>query len=233
MKPLLFIAIGCIAPIQLLSQQISGKELLQRSISYHDPYNNWNTFRSSFMVTMETPDKGNRVSEITIDLPAEAFYLKTTRDTTSTAYLLKGQRCTTSVKDSTDMKRTPCETATLYKNYYTFLYGLPMKLKDPGTIVHDKVELKNFKGTEYLRLKVTYDQAVGSDIWFFYFNPITYALEMYQFFKDDPDGAGKSTGEYILLSGTETIDSIKMPKHRAWYYNKNDEYLGTDHLMKN
>ncbi len=111
-------------------------------------------------------------------------------------------------------------------NYYTYLYGLPMKLKDEGTNIDPKIEKKSFKGKEYLVLKVTYEETVGSDIWFFYFDPKTYAMEVYQFFKKDkPD-----SGEYILLTGMETINDIKMPKTRAWYYNKDDKYLGTDIL---
>ena len=62
----------------------------------------------------------------------------------------------------------------------------------------------------------------------FYFNPETYAMEIYQFLKNGEE----NTGEYILLSGMETVNGIKMPKTRAWYYNKNDKYLGTDILKK-
>ena len=100
-----------------------------------------------------------------------------------------------------------------------------MKLKDEGTVIHQKVERKTFKGKEYLVLKATYNQEVGKDIWYFYFNPDSFAMEVYQFFKEEKD-----SGEYILLSGLETINEIKMPKVRAWYYNKDDKYLGTDYL---
>ena len=102
-----------------------------------------------------------------------------------------------------------------------------MKLKDEGTIIHQKTTTKTFKGKEYLVLKVTYSEEVGKDIWYFYFDPKTYAMEVYQFFKEK-----KESGEYILLTGLETIHDIKMPKERAWYYNKNDGYLGTDVLSK-
>ena len=102
-----------------------------------------------------------------------------------------------------------------------------MKLKDKGTIIHDKVERKKFKGKEYLVLKATYNKEVGKDTWYFYFNPKTYAMEVYQFFKEE-----KNSGEYILLTGEETINGIKMPKIRAWYYNKDNGYLGTDILNK-
>ncbi|GAL78771.1 hypothetical protein JCM19274_3329 [Algibacter lectus] len=36
-----------------------------------------------------------------------------------------------------------------------------------------------------------------------------------------------------MLTELETINGIKMPKNRAWYYNKNDKYLATDILSKN
>jgi hypothetical protein len=114
----------------------------------------------------------------------------------------------------------------MYKNYYTYLYGLTMKLKDEGTIIDQKVVKKIFKGKEYLVLKATYSQEVGKDTWYFYFDPKTYAMQAYQFFK-----VAKDSGEYILLSGLETINEIKMPKDRAWYYNKDNGYLGTDILI--
>ena len=49
-------------------------------------------------------------------------------------------------------------------------------------------------------------------------------MEVYQFYHDE----GKNDGEYILLSEMEQVGGIKMPKVRAWYYNKDDKYLGTD-----
>ena len=103
-----------------------------------------------------------------------------------------------------------------------------MKLKDDGTIIHQKVEKGNFKGKEYLILKATYNKEIGKDTWYFYFNPKTYAMEVYQFFKE-----AKDSGEYILLSDLEIINGVKMPKKRAWYYNKDDKYLGTDILSTN
>ena len=53
-------------------------------------------------------------------------------------------------------------------------------------------------------------------------------MEVYQFFHNE----SKNDGEYILLSNLEDASGIKMPKTRAWYYNKDNKYLGTDHLNK-
>ncbi|RLD30086.1 MAG: hypothetical protein DRI75_00840 [Bacteroidetes bacterium] len=222
------------------SQNLSGLQLLDKAIEYHDPNGNWDSFNGELFVAMETPNNPNRDSKIIINLPEQYFYVKSNRDSITIEYELIKNECFIKFNDRIDVTdeeikthRLTCERATMYKNYYTYLYGLPMKLKDNGTIIHDKVERRTFKGKEYLILKVTYDKAVGSDIWYFYFNPKTYAMEVYQFYRMDENGNQKEdTGEYILLSEEKTINNIIMPKKRAWYYNKDDKYLGTDILKK-
>jgi len=34
-----------------------------------------------------------------------------------------------------------------------------------------------------------------------------------------------------LLTEEAIVNGIKMPKIRAWYYNKDDKYLGTDTVV--
>lgn len=218
--------------ISALAQELTGSQLLNKAIAYHDPNNQWPTFSSTLDITMELPEGSPRQSFVTIDLPKEHFKLIATRDSVQTSYSIHKGVCTTSITDSIPGKRTPCETAKLYKNYYTYLYGLPMKLKDSGTHISEKVERKTFKGKEYLVLKATYDETVGSDVWFFYFDPKTYAMEIYQFFKGNPISEGKNTGEYILLTDEALIENIRFPKRREWYYNKDDGFLGVDILKE-
>ena len=221
------------------AQNITSKELLEKAITYHDPNSNWETIRAKFTVEMTTPNSSKRTSHIRIDLNREFFSVKAIKDTVTSVYSVIKGKCgmVYNGKDldsiSAKAKNMSCDRATLYKNYYTYLYGLPMKLKDPGTNLADKVEKKTFKGKVYLVLKVTYDEAVGSDVWYFYFNPKTYAMETYQFFKTDANGKEKQdSGEYVLLSKEALVNDIKMPKVRAWYYNKDDKYLGTDTLVE-
>ena len=221
------------------SQDVTAEQLLQNAINYHDSDGKWSTIRAAFTVEMTTPKASKRTSKIRIDLAREFFSVKATKDTVTTIYSVIKGKCGM-VYNGKDLdsitakeKNMSCDRATLYKNYYTYLYGLPMKLKDPGTNIDETVEKKTFKGKDYLVIKATYDEAVGSDVWYFYFNPKTYAMEIYQFFKTDDNGKEKpDTGEYILLSKENVVNGIKMPKVRAWYYNKDDKYLGTDTLVK-
>jgi hypothetical protein len=220
-------------------QDLTPNQLLDNAINYHDPNGNWSTLRAAFTVEMTTPKSPKRVSQIRMDLARAFFSVKATRDTVTTVYTINKGKCNM-VYNGKDIdsiaakeRNMSCDRANLYKNYYTYLYGLPMKLKDPGTNLSDTVKKKSFKGKDYLVLKVTYDEAVGSDVWYFYFNPKTYAMEVYQFFKTDKNGKEKpDSGEYILLSEEALVKGIKMPKVRAWYYNKDDTYLGTDTLVE-
>ncbi|MFT5848846.1 DUF6503 family protein [Psychroserpens sp.] len=222
----------------IIAQELTGQQLLEKAIIYHDPGNNWSTFTGELFVTMETPNKPKRERKISINLPSEFFYVQAKRDTITTAYTLDKNKCSITLNGAVDISEAQiktynlsCERANMYKNYYTYLYGLPMKLKDEGSIIHEIVERKTFRGKEYLVLKVSYEDTIGSDIWYFYFDPKTYAMDIYQFFKTDAKGLLKpNTGEYILLTDTVIVNAIKIPKDRAWYYNKDDTYLGTDKL---
>lgn len=219
--------------LQSHTQTLSGLQLLENAIQYHDPSGNWKTFKDHLLVSMKTPNNPDRDSKIFIDIPNEYFSLKTTKAQNTWEYVIKKD----SVSIAFNGNPKPSEAilkeqglsktrALMLKNYYTYLYGLPMKLKDPGTIIHDKVISKTFKGKTYWVLKATYQKEVGKDTWYFYFNKNTFKMEVYQFFHDE----SKNDGEYILLSEEETISGIKMPKIRAWYMNKDDKYLGTDIL---
>ena len=232
MKNLLII-IALFFSMQSFSQEITGKQLLEKAIKFHDPNGNWESFKGTLLVTMETPNNANRDSKIAIDLPNQYFSVKAISGKKTSTYIVD--------KDSIHIlfngEKNPSEEilkknrlskarAKMYQNYYTYLYGLPMKLKDPGAIIHNEVLLEKFKGDNYYKLKVTYDKEVGKDTWYFYFDTETYQMEFYQFFHDE----SKEDGEYISLEGLETINGVRMPKKRAWYMNKDNKYLGTDIL---
>lgn len=218
--------------IQIVNgQTLTGEQLLEKAIQYHDPQGVWPTFQGELKVVLETPKSAERESLITIDLPQEYFNVSTVQEGKTSFREIKNNNCRFSAEDGkvseVSLGSEECARTVMFKNYYSYLYGLPMKLKDPGTVVNSSVKQLNFKGKDYLVLQVSYDEAVGSDVWQFYFNPESYAMEVYQFFKGDD----AKTGEYILLSGEMVVNGIKMPKDRAWYYNKDDGYLGTDKLV--
>ncbi|SHG76352.1 DUF6503 family protein [Flagellimonas flava] len=217
----------------LCAQSLTSEEVLNKAIAFHDPEQKWKSFKGTFNIRMETPNAADRYSTIQMDFPKRTFTLQVRQDGDSYGYFFEGDSCSTQLNGSTSISdedrkayRLTCERGKMMQNYYTYLYGLPMKLKDPGSNLDQKVQTKTFKGKEYLVLKVSYDEKVGDDVWYFYFDPKTYAMEVYQFYHDE----SKGDGEYILLKDLEEVSNIKMPKTRAWFYNKDNKYLGTDIL---
>ena len=219
----------------IAQEELTGTQLLEKAIAYHDPNGHWKKFKGKMAIIMTTPDAETRRTQLELDLPSRYFKSSIKKGNNTVDYILDKGKCELFLNKSNviadnyrDSLQITCDRAKKMKDYYTYLYGLPMKLKDPGTLIDPKVLRKSFKGKEYLVLKVKYDENVGSDTWYFYFDPTNYKMEVYQFYHDE----SKNDGEYILLSEEMLVNDIKMPKVRAWYYNKNDTYLGTDDLVK-
>ena len=216
---LMIIGIMLLFPLNL-SAQAWAKDILASSIGYHDPESKWEQFSGAFTIQVTSKDKPSFLREVMIDLPQEYFELIETRGNDIKTYRIdKGEYAT---EDSLVQART-----LKLRDYHTYLYGLPMKLKDPGAQIDPKTERVVFHGKESIRMRVTYDPSVGSDTWYFYFNPENYALIAYQFYHNEAIG----DGEYILLEEIETVEGIKMPKIRSWYYNNDGSYIGTDELL--
>ena len=228
-----FILFAFVLSATAFGQDLTGKQLLEKSIAYHDPNGNWNTLKASLTVKMSMPKSAERITQIQLDFPEQFYSTTVTKDENIITSILDKENCTLLLNGSADISkeqkdtlRINCDRAKMMRDYYTYLYGLPMKLKDSGTNIYEKVQKKKFKNKEYLVLKVDYEAAVGKDTWYFYFNPINFALEVYQFYHDE----ATNDGEYILLSEIIEVEQIKIPKVRAWYYNKDDGYLATDIL---
>ena len=213
--------------------QSAAETLLDKSIAFHDPSDRWDKFQGKFYFKVERPGKpaGRRI--VTLDNKRQLFVFEAYYDSDLLIYKVEQNTGTplwnglAEIPDSvsTKYKASP-ERAVMYRDYYKYLYGMPMKLKDPGTIIDPNVEQVSFYGKTYNRIRVTYQQGVGDDIWYFYFEPKTSALEAYQFFHDE----SKNDGEYILFEELIEIDKVKIPANRHWYYNKDEKYLASDIL---
>lgn len=212
---------------------LSAQQILEKSIAYHDPQGRWAGFRADFRIEMITPGRPKRVSRIRMDHPGQAFDLEVERGKDRYAIYIKADSCRIAFQGSDDIPEQVakelnlnCDRGRFYRDYYTYLYGLPMKLRDPGTRLDARVQRKLLEGKEYWVLRANYEAEVGTDTWYFYFDPESYAMEAYQFYHDE----AQNDGEYILLEGLETVGGIRMPRVRSWYTNRDKKLLGTDTL---
>jgi hypothetical protein len=221
---------------QAQEQLISGDELLKRSISFHDPNGQWAKIRVELVIDQEMPNGSVRPSNVILDNIAGEFELSFIRDSHLFTWKVDGRDSTESFMDyriitdsiASDTLGLKPDRARRWRNYYSYIYGLPMKLTDSGTKIDQRVTTTQFDGEEVLALKVTYEANVGKDIWYFYFNPNTYALQGYRFYHNE----AINDGEYILINGLEISKGMRIPKDRAWYTNAENKWLGTDRFIK-
>lgn len=213
----------------------SAPELLAASIAFHDPDGVWDDGAFELELAETRPSGSDRETTLWIDNGAGTFRIRRA----SEGHVTEGHsgqgvgqaECTWTLDGSADIadavreeKQLTCDRLTLLRNYYVYLWGLPMKLRDPGTRLGDVTETEVDGETVY-RLRVTYDEGVGTDIWDFDFDPETSALVGYRFVHAGPDGGG----EWITLEGMTEGAGLRLPKTRTWY-RLEGERLGADAL---
>ena len=220
-------------PVLAFGQQ-TGEDLVAASIKFHDPENNWSKTKAIFNFSDTRPGKEARPATLYLNNTNGTLCIMRLQDGAEVTRHTENDICSYDVngnfqpsaeeieKYSLDEKRS-----LMLRNYYLYLWGLPMKLTDPGTRIDPTIYYKEFNGKPARAAKVTYDAEVGSDIWYFYFNSETNEMIGYQFFHDEDKG----DGEYILLSDILELNGMKIPKSRAWYTNPDSTLLGTDHLL--
>ena len=223
---LCLLPLGAQAQMSTASNQLSAQEVLRRSVAYHDPLEQWQTFADSFRM-----DSGNGVDTITIYLPGEYFESRSGGD----RFVVSASSCAYDYLDQrTGQRRVSkgfiddadsCAIAFRVRNYTTYLTGLPMKLMDMGTPLSDTVRRATFKGGEYLQLTVDYPKEDGVvETWRYYFDDKTYALRGYAFEKSAYPGHG----EEIILNGEVLIGEMKLAQERIWSHAQNGEEIGRE-----
>ncbi|MDX5340521.1 MAG: DUF6503 family protein [Cyclobacteriaceae bacterium] len=194
---------------------LSGKEMIQKSIAYHDPEGNWKKLQATFVIQDSLPaGRNSRYYEFTLDNRNGQF-----------TYQLEGLQYQV-WGDSVLVLEGEIENerALRMRNYYTYLWGLPMKLLDPGTVLEDSVREEVLDGKSYRVVRVPYEK----DIWYFYLDPDTYRMEAYKFYQDEPN----QKGEIIFLEGEKEFGGMRIPQNRTWYRTETQEFLGTDRLLE-
>lgn len=211
-RPALLLAI-ILSNAYSMAQEMSATEILKKSIQYHDPKGQWNSFNHVMEFLSERPNGVDRQSMVSID--NNKGYFSLVEDGSEMTVTM--DKCTAIPEGKT------CENIKRTRNYYLYLWGLPMKLNDEGTVVDQNVKEEKFEGIECYVLRVPYEE----DVWFFYIDKVTYAMKGYMFYKDEPT----KKGEVIYLKNEERVGDMRIPKTRKWITTPDGKFLGTDILM--
>lgn len=205
------IALVLLAP--LLSVAQSADKILAKAVTYHDPQDSWSTLSSTFTFKETRPDGPDRSTVIVLDNANS--YMKINRNeeevyevNSEVAEVLKGDK----EKDR----------ALVLRNYYLYLWGLPMKLYDKGTPEITLSEDEKVGESNCNVLRVSYEK----DTWYFFIDETSGRMLQYKFYQDEEE----IKGELITLEDEIIANGIKIPQKRSWYTLPEMKYLGTDFL---
>lgn len=144
----------------------TGPELLDAAIAYHDPADRWPGFRHTLVIDQSRPDGSERRATIHLDASSSDY---TYEEATDAGHLVKGtdgEECFATVAgeppttEQAESLRLDCSGIQRMRDYYLYLWGLPMKLRDPGTNIDPAIQDAEFDGRTAVALRVTYDPAV-------------------------------------------------------------------------
>jgi len=216
------------------ASQMSADEVIARAIAYHDPGGAWSEGSFRLRIAGTRPLAGPTFTTIVLDNAAGRFHLQRERMGRTIETTVTGDECWTRLNGSSEFSDEEaerfgltCEAMRRSRDYHAYLYGLPMKLRDPGTRIGPEAERDEFEGREAWSVRVTYDPAVGGDTWYFYFDTDNFALIGYRFYHDE----AANDGEYIVLDRETEGGGLRLPRVRAWYMHEDDRHLGTDTIQ--
>lgn len=212
---LIVVALGFYSCKTKTAEPITGRDFILKSIEYHDPKSTWPTLKATFLIQDSLPaGRDSRFYEFSLDNKQSKMVYKIK----DLHYIVWN--------DSVQVFEGEIEKerALRMRNYYSYLWGLPMKLMDSGTDIEDSVKTEILDGVSYHVVRVPYEK----DIWYFYLEPDTYRMAAYKFYQDEPN----QKGEVIYLKGEAEFQGMKIPANRSWYRTEIPEFLGTDQLLE-
>ncbi len=210
----------------------AAEALLDRSIEFHDPEGSWgrDIVRLAWNGTGAEGEERS-VFEIAVFPDGGTFEMSGRYRGSAIEYATAGETMTVSVDGSAEVDDETRESLRLardggmfWRDYYSYLAGLPMKLRDPGAIVDPEPISTEFMGRAVDAIRVTYDPEVGGDTWYFYFDPDSAELVGCRFYHDE----AANDGEYIVFDDLIEADGLRIPQRRRWYVNADDAFLGED-----
>ncbi|GIV61713.1 MAG: hypothetical protein KatS3mg044_0579 [Rhodothermaceae bacterium] len=230
---ILSLMVGGLLTAACVQAQPRAEEVLRRSLAYHDPDGQWWTRTHRFTLRETRPGGSDRVTTFTIE-PGGGFFYRSERDGHVVEARWDGTTCSATFDGSAEIPenvrtryRLTCDGIRWWQAYYGFMHSLPMNLTSPGTRLNPVAADTTFLDRRVWALRVTYDEPVGTDTWYVYVDPVTYALVGCRFYHDE----AKNDGEYIVFEGEVARAGFRIPETLRWYVNADGRFLGADKIV--
>ena len=206
----------CLAQKQLPIDDttLTAQKIVNNAIKFHDPNSSWSSLHANFH--FQSCFKHNPFSpenlEVEINVPENKFkYSNIERDF---AAVYRKDTCETISSVGN------CNNYSWTKNFYTYVWRLPMKLQDPGTAIDSVFSIEKLSNDNCYKIAVNYP----NENFNFYFKCSNFELHAFSFLKNDSSGHG----EFVEMKGTFSFKEIKSPQKRTWKDIHTRDTLGTN-----
>jgi len=213
---------------------LDAEIVLDLAIAFHDPEGRWGSGSFAFTIEETRPDGTSQRSHLELANGERRFELQTERGGRRLALHVDGDEVSVladggAVVSGAEPEGLDLSAAQILRlrDHYLYLYGLPMKLRDPGTLLDPLARRTTFRGGDALELRVSYDPEVGSDRWTFLVDPLHYSLLAGRV----EHAAEADDGEIIVFDGLVEVDGLRLPRTRRRTTNRDRRDLGTDTIL--
>ncbi len=205
----------------------TAKDLILHSVAYHDPNGNWTKFKSNMEIKTDLWKKEGGIEKSTrtlfFDRSQSIFKMHSTRNGIELKGEINQDTCYNTALNEIPADQVEkfksvlgCQGITFYKDYFTYLFGLPMNLLDADAIIDNTILERTYNGVKYDVVKVNYEPLDKKRPWYFYFNKKNHAFELCKFTSREDENKG---GEYIIYNHQKNIQDIKLSSQIVWLYN--------------
>jgi|GEM_PF-1999467 len=229
---LLFLAVACSPPTEKTTP-LDAQEVLDRCFQFHDPTDQWSSWAGIYTSVEPRLQVPERRTYVQVRADGTFFEMKRAYGKDTLHWVIQQGQYTTfvngeMVQDSATIKahRLSQGRTDNYHNYYRTKLGLPLSLKGRYQLKQEQAERMDWRGKAAYRLELEIADAPFSTAWELFVDSKDYRLLGYGFVPTDGEG------EYLVVDHLMEIGQMRLPRMRHWYSRGEDEYLGSDIILK-
>ena len=228
----LLLLVSCSKP----NSELSGKEIIEKSVLKHDPKNQWSSAEFTFRIQEPRLQNPERFSLVYLNNETDAFKLMRNREDKIASYGINADGITTvlldnkSITDSLLIKKylLQPERVHVYKNSYQTILGLPMTLNNELVSDIGTVSKAIFDGKPAFKFQVALKRKVFSDQWILYFSEEDFSLLGIDILHPNEP----NRGERLYFEKSIQVQDMQLHRMKHWY-DMNGTYLGSDVTVYN
>ncbi|AWV98738.1 DUF6503 family protein [Arcticibacterium luteifluviistationis] len=201
------------------NSKITGEAILNKSIEFHDPENEWNSLKQKLKISSNFVYPDSSFYQLEIGLDNQNQRVMYSNNTLGQQVEFQKDSCTIISGNRN------CEQLKWTHGFYHFIPGLPMTLKGNDAKIAPNAVDTTFHGLSCHKIQVDFEK----EKWHFYISKENYRLIGYDFNKNF-----EAKSEEILGENLYEIGNMKLIKSRSWWITTDSLiYSGKDEIIGN